>query len=232
MSDFESFSGSDTGANSMDPNAFEKFKERMAAAAAQLKAMQIGEQKQKKTEDELIKILLKFIQSGQKRDLMLLVSRLLEENIPAGFIVALLLISNQEMQQQLGLKMLPAAEPASYEGASFSATQAQTLPDHYIQDSVLPLKIKIAIDNWVHQISQKAGDNPHRLLRTAIDAEGQIKLPVIQLASFSLRDFLEEQGIKGDYNRLKDFMELMLDGIFKKLREQIAGTKEIKEGQI
>ena len=40
---------------------------------------------------ELIKILLKFIKTGQKRDQLLLVSRLLEQNVPAGFIVSLLL---------------------------------------------------------------------------------------------------------------------------------------------
>ena len=50
MSDLESFSGSDGRGESMDPAAFERFKEQMAAAAAQLKAIQAGEQKQKKKE--------------------------------------------------------------------------------------------------------------------------------------------------------------------------------------
>ncbi len=228
MSDLESFSGFDSGSNAMDPNAFEKFKERMKAAAAQLKAMQIGEQKQKKTEDELIKILLKFIQSGQKRDLMLLVARLLEENVPASFIISLLLISNQDMQQELGIKMLPAAMSHEFPEDS----DRETLPDRYLEGSVLPLKIKIAIDSWIQDILRRASENPHRVLKTVLDSEGIIKLAVTQLSTFSLRDFLEQQhetSIPVEYDRLKDFMDMMLEGIIKKLQEQIKDQKLLNE---
>src|SRR5260221_3590095 len=100
MSDLESFFSNDNRSEGMDPAAFERFKERMAAAAAQLKALQKQEQKQKKKEDELVKILLRFIQTGTRRDIMILVSRLLEQNIPAGFIVSLLLISNEDIQRE------------------------------------------------------------------------------------------------------------------------------------
>ena len=108
MADAESFFGREERGDSMDPAAFERFKERMAAASAQLKSLAAQQQKQKKKEDELVKILLKFIQTGQKRDIMLLILRLLEQNIPAAFIVSLLLISESEIQQALGIKLLAA----------------------------------------------------------------------------------------------------------------------------
>jgi hypothetical protein len=226
MSELESFSGFDAGGDAMDAAAFEKFKERMKRAAAQLKAIQAGEQKQKKTEDELVRLLLKFIQTGNKRDLMLLVSRLLEENIPASFIVSLLLISNREMQQELGLKMLPSGPAHDYPEDS----DMETLPDRYLQGSVLPLKIKIAIDTWLNEIFKRASDVPHRILKTVLTPDGTIKLPVTQLATFSLRDFLEEEGVETKYESLKNFMDMMLEGIIKKLQEQIADQKEIKGG--
>ena len=125
MSDLESFGGMDAGGDQMSAAAFEKFKERMKAAAAQLKALQAGEQKQKKTEDELIKILLKFITSGKKRDILMLVLRLLEMNVPAGFIVSLLIISNQEIQQELNLKLLPAPEILAQREAAERWAQTQ-----------------------------------------------------------------------------------------------------------
>ena len=51
MGDLEFFGGLDTGGESFDAAAFERFKERMKRAAAQLKAKQKTEQKQKKTEE-------------------------------------------------------------------------------------------------------------------------------------------------------------------------------------
>jgi hypothetical protein len=228
MSDFESFSGLDTGGEGSDPAAFEKFKERMQAAAAQLKALQAGEQKQRKKEDELIKILLKFIKTGQKRDQLLLVSRLLEQNVPAGFIVSILLISNPEIQQELGIKLLPSGEPVHDAGLGQSSPQKETLPDRYLGDNVLPLAIKIAIDSWIGEIVRRASDDPARILQTILDETGIIKLAVTQLAVFCLRDFLEEQGSPTEYDKLKDFMYLMLEAVVQKLKEQVKEKKQLR----
>lgn len=66
--DLESFIGFD-GDEGMSEAAFEKFKERMAKAQAQIAAIKKEEKKQKKKEDELVKILLKFIKTSHKKDL-------------------------------------------------------------------------------------------------------------------------------------------------------------------
>jgi hypothetical protein len=186
MSDFEAFSGADAGAEGSDPAAFERFKERMKAASAGLAAAQAGEQKARKKEDELIKILLKFIKSNQKHDQLMLVVRLLEENIPASFIVSLLLISNKTIQEELGVKLLGNE-------------------NH-----------KTPIDAWLSEIAKRADENPDRILETVKDKEGFIKLPVIQLAVFSLRDFLESQNSPTEYDKLKEFITLMLEKILNK----------------
>ena len=224
MSDLESFSGFEGGGEGMDAAAFEKFKERMKAAAAQLKALAAGEQKQRKKEDELIKILLKFIKTGKKKDILLLVLRLLEQNVPAGFIVSLLLISNREMQEDLGLKMLSSGPEHKIPEDS----DMETLPDRYLKESVLPLRVKIAIDAWLNEIAKRASDNPERILFTVLDQDGIIKLPVTQLAVFCLRDFMEQQGIESSYDKLKDFMDMMLEGIIKKTREQFENRKQLR----
>ncbi len=234
MSDVESFSGFNSGQESMDPAAFEKFKERMAAAAAQLKAIQAGEQKQKKKEDELVKILLKFIQTGQKRDILMLVSRLLEQNVPAAFIVSILLINNQDMQQEIGIKLLPAGNLEDLlkgKSGEQSSAQNQTLPDRYMPNQALPLKIKIAVDAWIQEMIKYAFEKPHRLVETALDANGLIKLPLLQLTILCLEDFLLQNEVQSEYMALKDFMSLMLEGILKRVQEQLKGRKELNDGQ-
>ena len=198
MSDLESFSAADDRNEGMDAAAFEKFKERMAAAAAGLKALQKQEQKQRKKEDELIEILRKFIQTGTKSEIMLLVVRLLEQNVPAAFIVSLLLINNEDIQKELGIKLLPPGALAAEKARSYGVPSANggghalTLPDHYMNGEILPLKIKIAIDSWAHEIVERSQEYAHRILETVLDQHGIIKLAVTQLAVFCLRDYLEE----------------------------------------
>lgn len=223
MSDLESFFGADDRGESMDPAAFERFKERMAAAAAQLKALQKQEQKQKKKEDELVKILLRFIQTGTKRDIMLLVSRLLEQNVPAAFIVSLLLINNEDIQRELGVNLLP---PGAVEEEKI---RTLTLPDHYLKGEIIPLKIKIAIDAWAHEIIDRSREYAPRVLETVLDHDGLVKLSAMQLAVFCLRDYLEEEGIRIDYDLLKEFVGLMLEGILKKVDEEFRTRKKLKE---
>ncbi len=222
MSDLESFSGFDAG-ESFDPASFDRFKERMKAAAAQLKAIQKQEQRQKKSEDELVKILLKFIQNASNnqkdREILLLVSRLLEQNIPSGFIVSLLLISYEKIQEELGLKMLPPG----------AEQENKNLPDTYLGGKILPLKVKIAITTWIHEIQKQISENPQRLLKTAIDEDGLVTLSAIQLATFCLRNYLEQQGIEHEYEQLKGFMDFVLNDAMQKAAEELKQRKEISE---
>lgn len=231
MADVESFFGADDRREAMDPAAFERFKERMAAASAQLKTIAAQEQKQKKKEDELVKILLKFIKTGKKRDIMLLVLRLLEQNVPAAFIVSLLLISNTDIQHELGIKLLTATSaqseweereqrtaPHVSSGHEKGDEVSVSLSQHDFKDAVLPLKVKIAVDNWAREIIRYSEEYANRILQTVLDQDGLIKLPVTQLATFCLRDYLQQQAVQLDYDILKNFIGLMLEGIIKKIK--------------
>jgi len=93
MSDFEFFGGGDV-AESYDPAAVERFKERIKQNAQFIAALQQQEKKQKGKDDALFQILLKWIKKNQNRGIMLLVAKLIEFNVPAGFILALLLLGN------------------------------------------------------------------------------------------------------------------------------------------
>ena len=97
----EQFTGFDQG-EGMSESAFEAFKEKMKAAAAQIAAIKKEETKQKKKEEDLLKILLKFVKSSSKKELVLLISRVLEQNIPANFILAIIVFGNDEIKKEVG----------------------------------------------------------------------------------------------------------------------------------
>ena len=104
----ESFIGYESG-EPMSSAALEKLREQMKAAAAQIAAIKKEEKRRKKKEEELLKILLKFVKTSHKKDLVLLISRVLEQNLPANFVLAIILLGNEEIQTEIGqFLMLPS----------------------------------------------------------------------------------------------------------------------------
>lgn len=261
----ESFIGFDQG-EGMSEAAFEAFKERMAAAAAQIAAMKKEEGKQKKKEEELLHILLKFIKNSQKKDLVLLISRVLEQNVPANFILAVILLGNEDIQAEVGRFLQiearrfaagPDPQTVATEGSEGPLPHSSSYPthdelppssDHSLtffssEDQTLPLKIKIELDNWIRDLLFQAGENPQKLLKTAYDIQmielekeydfeeskyeekKEIKVVLIQLLAFIIRDFLEQHDIMESYEKLGDFARFILTGILNKTQESLDNRK-------
>jgi len=221
MSDFEAFGGiEDSG--QVDEASFEKFKERIKAAQAQIKAIQKGEQKVRKKEEKLIKILTRFVKNHQKKDIMLLVARLLEQNIPPIFILSVVLLGNEDVLEEEEKKNLLTGATNVPEAETMSLANLD-------KDQLLPVKLKVRIDEWLKNILSSALENPHRLIHTVLDENEQIKLPLIQLCAFILRDYLEANQEEADYEKLKEFSMFFMSGILKKVQDKIAQLKELKE---
>lgn len=217
----ESFIGMDAG-EGMSEAAFEAFKEKMKKAAAQIAAAQKEEKKQKKKEEELLKILLRFIKKSQKKDLVLLISRVLEQNIPANFVLAVILLGNEEIQREVGDYLMLKGEVDEKDDEKALVFFGQ-------EDETLPLKIKIRLDDWVKDILFQAGEKPQKLLGTAYQIEmiesqkesKSIKVALIQLVAFVLREFLEQNEISEPYEKLSKFAKFILRGILTKTQESI-----------
>lgn len=242
----ESFVGFDTG-EGMSEAAFEKFKEKMAQAAAQIAAIKKEEKKQKKKEEDLLKILLKFVKSSKNRELTLLISRVLEQNIPANFILAIIILSHKEIRKELGsFSVLGKGEEVGTQlqggtPAPETEEQAEKSLIFFQEDQTLPLKIKIELDNWLKGLLFQAEETPQKLLKTAYDIEfiekdegkqeekKTIKRILIQLITFIIREFLEQNKINEPYKKLFKFSEFITKGILDKTRENLENRKMIGE---
>ncbi|MFC1599800.1 hypothetical protein ACFL3T_02110 [Patescibacteria group bacterium] len=221
MSDFEIFGGVDDSGG-VDEASFEKFKERIKAAQAQIKAIQKGEQKVRKKEEKLIKILLRFVKNHQKKDIMLLIARLLEQNIPSIFILSIVLLGNEDVLNEDESKTLLKAPEKSKDIEEMSLATMD-------KDQLLPVKLKVRIDDWLKSILSSALDNPHKLLQTALDSDKHVILPLVQLCAFILRDYLEKHKEEANYEDLKDFSQFFLSGIMEKVADKVLKQKELKD---
>lgn len=225
----ESFIGLDAG-EPMSEAALEQLKEKMKAAAAQIAAIKKEEKKQKKKEYDLLKILLKFVKTSQKKDLALLISRVLEINIPANFILAIILLGNEDIRNEAGHYVTLNSDDKSL--IFFTG-----------EDQTLPLKIRIQLDSWLKDLLSQAQETPQKLLRNAykieyieLDKEYEfeeskyeekriIQEPLIQLVAFVARDFLEQNKISEPYSKLYGFSEFILKGILTKTEEMTNNIK-------
>ncbi len=226
----------------MSEAAFEALRERMAAAAAQIAAIKKEEGKQKKQEDELLKILLKFVKTSSKTDLVLLISRVLEQNIPANFILSIIVLSNPEIHAEVGhFKVLDHA--GSTAGADDATPQKNALVFFNSNDDTLPLKVKIELDNWMKNLLLQAEENPQKLIKTAYEIEMR-ELPkewdfedpkyeriervqpiLVQIITSVMREFLEQNNITEPFEKLYDFAKFIITGILNKTKENLDGRK-------
>ncbi len=205
MGDLESFSFLDQGPQGFNAEKLREFQARMAEAAKQLQAQQKREQKQKKKETELAKILLAFIQnSSQAQDeLVGLIAQLLAYDLPASFILAILLISQPQLASQAGLLLsAPATATAS------SSTESNIQPTEssllVLDEQNLRLDLKLKINQWLAALLNAAQENSEKIRRVGLMPNHQFKPAIIHAAALSLEKFLqnEEQYLaKGDLLR-------------------------------
>lgn len=240
MDGAEFFNPGEAG-ESYDPQAFERFKDQIKANAQFFAALQKGEKKQKEKEDKLFVILMKFIKANQKSAIVLLAARLLEQNIPASFILSIILLGNDEIQQELkrevgDLLSLPRAKDIQiqeqYASESGSQSKSQSAGQFSLMsrlsDHTLPLKIRLEIDAWAKGMFEAGAAAPFKVLETVLDNAGVIKQVVIDACANIMEDFVEGAGGENlPYDKYFGFCELLLRGIMNKLKEQIENQKEL-----
>lgn len=236
MSDLDFFNPSG-GSESYDPAAFERFKEQIKKNAAFIAAARKGEQKQKQKEDRLAKILLQFIQRNQKSGILLLAARMLEENIPASFVLSVILLGNDELAEELkkeAVQNVPQLEAGASEPSPSPPSPPDPTPNEFslvtgFSDGALPLKIKAEIDAWGKGIFEAGSAIPFRILETVLSKEGSIKKVTIDCAANVLDDFFA-QNDKAEiaYDTCFSFCEFFMKGVMKKLQQQIENQKELQ----
>lgn len=231
----------DNDKGALSPDKVREFKARMARNKQLMAAAHQQEQRQKKKEDKLFLILLKFIQANKRSDITLLISRCLEQNIPAVFILTVILLGNEEIQDEMGIRLdlLPGPERVETDQPIESSLAELQDPEMkgalvvFGEDHSFPLKMRIAIDLWGKNIFEAATPIPERILKTVPewnDDPSVMKEPkevVTQLTTFILRDYLEENGVKTAYENLHSFAEFFLKGVLKRLIDQLKDQKQL-----
>lgn len=245
----------------MSEAALEQLRERMKAAAAQIAALKREEKRHKQKEEDLLKILSHFVKTSHKQELVLLISRVLEQNLPANFILAIIILGNEEIERMAGKFILlqSAAANSSSDAAQFTSgeqriARSEQNSSHALtffkdSDDSLPLRIKIEVDNWIKNMLSQAEERPEKLLSNVwhikmielpkeyefedseYREEREIKKVLVQLMTYVLRDFLEQSKISEPYDKLYNFCEFVITGILNKTQENFDNRLMLDSGK-
>jgi len=217
----EFFSGFDQSEGMSESN-FEAFKEKMARATAQIAAIQKEEKKHKKKEDELIAILLHFVKNSKNNDLVLLISKALEKNVPANFILAIIALDNEEIENS----------------GIFSSLNADTDSKQlvFFQESKLfDLETRITLDAWLKRQIHQASENPQKLLKSSyipdIEKKYIILSELLDLFTFVLFEYLTAKKIEQTNIQTKNVSEFFLNGILKRTKEELDNRNLIESSE-
>lgn len=216
MSDLESFSSFESVSQGSDPESFRLFQERMKVAAAQIKAIKAGEQKQKKSEDELAKVLANFIKEHQQSQggdqFLMMISSLLALNTPAIFILSILILNFPQLQKESGIKLLSFDEAMRAGGL-----ESDMLPDIYLGRDKLPLGVKVAIDSWIQEINHSTKASRGKILKTSLVDGKAWHHDIVNSINLSLLHYLEKNNLQMEHSIISKFVDLFMTGILENL---------------
>ncbi|EKD63845.1 MAG: hypothetical protein ACD_51C00181G0003 [uncultured bacterium] len=241
MSDFESLGAESSEGGAASAEAVEKLREQMKKASAAIKAIQREEGKQKKKEDKLAALLVKLIKSagGATSGVLALIVQLLNENIPAGFILAILILGKEDLKKEAGEDLMLKSdyddpEQKMLEGKKGDLTKEerkifkkkeQEMED--LEDTeVLSPKIREELNEWGEMILAAGLSSPHKTIGTVLDEERKIKAPAVQLATFSLRDYFTTHGLEYDYDDMWEFSAAVLRSVMVKIDKAAKHVKK------
>ncbi len=204
----ESFFGLDNADGQMSQEAAEKFREQMRKSAAAGKAIAGHHAQQKKKEDKLAHIFVKFLQNKGQSDIVFLIVRLLEQNVPGAFILAMLLISDPELEKDLEIDLKEKAQ-----------TQFPENMLEQIDDETLPSNVKAELNAWGFEILKAGLMLPNRTLHSVLTPDQKLKSIILDLLVYSLDEYFDRHGLVFDDDKLKQFALISIQSVLIKLRE-------------
>lgn len=223
--DLEQFAGSD-GGGEVSESALEAFREQMRAAARQIKALQKGEQKKKKKEEKLAKIIAQFLQKkSEKTEIAILAAKVLANNVPASFVLSMILLDDPETQQEL-LSATNEEAPAATTSIAISEADLSLIPTN---DDETSARFAKAFSDWIELMYQQAATDAMRVQQHSVTDEGEYEPTIIELLTIVILTFAEEQGCEVSYEACEQFANRAMQKVFGELARNLERLESIRE---
>lgn len=216
----ESFFGLDDAEGQGSAEAAEAFRERMRQGAKAIKNMGAHQKQQKQKEDKLAQLLVRYLRDQTKSDLLFLIIRLLEQNIPGAFILAVLTISDPQLEKEL------RAELNKIKKIEGPKSENKDELVNYGSIASLPSNVVAELDAWGQLILEAGLMRPQKTLENVLTPDHKLKSIVLDLIAYSLEQFFEHNTLHFSEDKIRKFSLVSIQSVLIKLRDK---TKEVSD---
>lgn len=200
----ESFAPGEDGGG-VSEAAREQAAQRFAASQQDGKQQQKDEKKAKKRDDGVAQVILQFLTDTQKTHLATLIARLVARDCPSTFILAVLSLINDKCAETVEEYLNEREIDASAGVIDRSMIPAQT---------ALTIEANERMARWMMRMDVTLQLAPDTILNALIVDDQNIDGTILQLTSFVLQTFLEEQGKKPEFEQLQKLSAGILQSLF------------------
>ena len=212
----ESFFGLDAqGSAPGSAESREAFQEMMRESAKAAAAIGAHQAAQKSQEDKLFQLLLRYLKDPAKSDIVFLVIKLLQENVPGAFVLAMLSISDPQMEEELSKEF----ETISAEDSSLST---------FAGEAFIPDSIKKVLNAWGDSISKAGLLMPGKTLQGVLTPDQKLKSLVLDILQFSLEEYFHRHGLEFSEEKIRQVALLSIQMVLIKLREVSQSKSDIE----
>ncbi|MFN7161148.1 MAG: hypothetical protein ACK4NC_06130 [Candidatus Gracilibacteria bacterium] len=225
----ESSEGSATGKEASRESS-EQFSEQFRQAQARLAGMKKDEKKSKKRDKNLAALLSQFIKENSDPQIVNTLVALLKEEVSSEFLLGIISLyypnirtALYEEEQETLMDNPRLIMETRQLTLTVRPTQALVEAKDFDENN-LPENIKQAINVWVQDMLFTAFLHPNWLLPKIFKAN-QVHSTVIQLGTFIVERFLAAHNIKGDFQRKRQFVLYILNGILSETQKRAESHK-------
>lgn len=162
----------------------EEAKQRFAASAAAMKALQKEEKRSKKRDGKVAKAIIQFLSDDRYSHLFLLISRLVARDCPSIFILAILSLIDDESKAVVHEYLAEIGrEVPAIGGSSLSVMKGATLDEHTNEELL----------TWISRMQVVLSLEAKQILSRLMVDEGTIDGTVLQLSTFVLQEFFRKK---------------------------------------
>jgi len=184
----------------------EEAKARFAAAGAAMAQIRKEEKQSKKKDDQVAKVIMQFLHDENNAHLFTLISRLVARDCPSIFILAIISLIDEGSHSAVQGYIEEASEkdPRKAVDDTMALTQSGDMD---------PETNKILLE-WILLMQMVLSVHPEKILLTLMIDDRNIDGTVLQLTTFVLQRFFENQKRAAAFEKLQPLTASILQTVF------------------
>jgi len=184
----------------------EDAKARFTAAGAAMAQIRKEEKKSKKKDDQVVQVIMKFLNDEGNSHLFTLISRLVARDCPSIFILAVISLIDEESLNAVAQYLKELTDKDAHEIVDESMALTKS--------TEIDAETNRAMVDWITRMQMVLSQAPEQILTKLMIDDKNIDGTVLQLTTFVLQRFFESRKKTAEFEKLQPLTASILQTVF------------------